>query len=124
MGDDKTTIKWLEEPDDKDYPAAVSYLTLLWPGDQVRDFAKRLEAAPLTRFKSKDIFRASGLSLLGVSSARVEKDRQKIRAGVALSPILLVRDPSHGKVVVADGYHRLCAVYSISEDEWIPCKIV
>jgi hypothetical protein len=123
MGDGKT-IQWLQEPDDKDYPAAASYLALLWPDAQVQDFVKLLQGAPLTRFKSKDIFRASGLSLLGVSSARVEKDRQKIRDGGALSPILLVRDPAHGKVVVADGYHRLCAVYSISEDEWIPCKIV
>ncbi len=36
----------------------------------------------------------------------------------------LVRDVRHGKVVIADGYHRLCAVYTFSEDEWIPCKIV
>jgi len=27
-------------------------------------------------------------------------------------------------VIVADGYHRLCAVYQIDEDAWIPCKIV
>jgi hypothetical protein len=25
--------------------------------------------------------------------------------------------------VVADGYHRLCAVYSFDEDAVIPCKI-
>ena len=25
---------------------------------------------------------------------------------------------------VADGYHRMCAVYTFNEDEWIPCKIV
>ena len=28
------------------------------------------------------------------------------------------------KVVIADGYHRLCAVYSFDEDVLIPCKIV
>jgi hypothetical protein len=27
-------------------------------------------------------------------------------------------------VIIADGYHRLCAVYSIDEDAVIPCKIV
>jgi hypothetical protein len=27
-------------------------------------------------------------------------------------------------VVVADGYHRLCAVYQVDEDAWVPCKIV
>jgi hypothetical protein len=54
----------------------------------------------------------------------VEKDRKKVKEGTALSPILLVRDGRQGKLIIADGYHRLCAVYSISEDEWIPCKIV
>jgi len=29
-----------------------------------------------------------------------------------------------GRVIVADGYHRLCAVYSYDEDAVIPCKIV
>ena len=38
--------------------------------------------------------------------------------------ILLVRDEPHGKVVIADGYHRLCAVYGFDEDAWIDCKIV
>ncbi len=28
-----------------------------------------------------------------------------------------------GKLIVADGYHRLCAVYSIDEDALIPCQI-
>jgi hypothetical protein len=27
-------------------------------------------------------------------------------------------------VVIADGYHRMCAVYSFEEDAIIPCKIV
>jgi hypothetical protein len=28
---------------------------------------------------------------------------------------------SHG--IIADGYHRLCAVYSLDENAVIPCKI-
>ena len=78
----------------------------------------------MSAFKAKDIFRASGLSLLGVSNAHVEKDRRKIESGRELSPLLLVRDEANGKVVVADGYHRLCAVYSFDEDAVVPCKIV
>jgi len=38
--------------------------------------------------------------------------------------ILLVRDKARGRVVIADGYHRLCAVYTFDEDALIPCKIV
>ena len=36
------------------------------------------------------------------------------------------QEGSDGKVPVIDddGYHRLCAVYQINEDELIPCKIV
>jgi len=78
----------------------------------------------MTKFKAKDIFRASGLSLLGVSNYHVEKDRKNIQDGNSLSPILLVRDQQSGKVIIADGYHRLCAVYSFNEDELIPCNIV
>ena len=41
-----------------------------------------------------------------------------------LSPLLLFRDKHSGKLVIADGYHRLCAVYTFDEDAMIPCKIV
>lgn len=117
-------IKWLPEPEAKDYPAAESYLSLLYDPKTVEDITDKLKHTPATRFKAKDIFRASGLSLLGVSNSHVEKDRRKITEGKSLSPILLVRDERHGRVIIADGYHRLCAVYSFDEDESIPCKIV
>ncbi len=117
-------IQWLPEPEEKNYPAAASYLELLYRKERVDLLVAELRKAPLSRFKAKDIFRASGLSLLGVSNSHVEKDREKIKDGKHLSPILLVRDEDHGKVVIADGYHRMCAVYSFDEDEVIPCKIV
>jgi hypothetical protein len=115
---------WLKEVEEHNYPAAVSYLSLLYPPREAKALVKSLRKARYTSFKSKDIFRASGLSLLGVSNARVESDRKKIARQKGLSPILLVRDPVHGKVIVADGYHRLCAVFSVDENAPIPCKIV
>ena len=120
----KVEIKWLSEPEAHDYPAAVAYLTLLYDEKTATTYADKLKLAAVSEFKAKDIFRASGLSLLGVSNAHVEKDQQKIQAGHSLSPLLLVRDSANGKVVIADGYHRLCAVYSCDEDAVIPCKIV
>lgn len=78
----------------------------------------------MTSFKAKDIFRASGLTLLGVSNSHVERNREKVASGKALSPLLLVRDAANARVVIADGYHRLCAMYGIDEDALIPCKIV
>ena len=118
-----SAIEWLKKPDAGNYPAAQSYLALVYEDAKVTKLVQRLRRAPIRRFKAKDIFRASGLSLLGVSNEHVEKDRKKIRAGKPLSPLLLVRDEAHGKVVIADGYHRLCAVYSFDEDAEIPCQI-
>ena len=115
---------WLDAPEDHDFPAAESYLRLIYTPRKAQALVEKLRAAPGTLFKAKDIFRASGLSLLGVSNSHVEKDLRKIRSGVSLSPLLLVRDRRNGRVVVADGYHRLCAVYKHDEDAWIPSRIV
>lgn len=118
-----TEIHWEPEPEEHDYPAAESYLGLFCDQATAKAQVKNLRRAGLSHFKAKDIFRASGLSLLGVSNSHVEKDRRKIAKGTALSPLLLVRDKVAGRVIIADGYHRLCAVYSFDEDALIPCKI-
>jgi hypothetical protein len=123
MKTDPVQIRWLKVPEDHDYPAALSYLKLIFDSKRAKVHVQNLRKAKVTEFKSKDIFRASRLSLLGVSNSHVEKDRKKMLAGKKLSPLLLVRDPRNGKVIIADGYHRMCAVYSIDEDASIPCKI-
>jgi len=115
---------WLPEPEEHNYPAALSYLSLLFDDATTAKYVGQLKTAPMMSFKAKDIFRASGLSLLGVSNLHVDKNRTKIESGRNLSPLLLVRDAANGKVIVADGYHRLCAVYTFAEDALIPCKIV
>ena len=120
----KTKIKCLATPEEEDYLAAESYLSLIYDSKTVAKLSHQLKKAPVSEFKAKDIFRASGLSLLGVSNSHMEKDRKKILAGQALSPLLLVRDPANGKVVIADGYHRMCSVYGFDEYAVIPCKIV
>jgi len=117
-------VRWRTEAEDHNYPAADSYLSLLYDERTARKLVKRLQRAPVAEFKAKDIFRASGLSLLGISNSHVEKDRRRILEGRKLSPLLLVRDGNHGRVVIADGYHRLCSVYMFDEDALIPCKIV
>ena len=120
----KINLKWLPLPEEHDYMAAMSYLSLIYEVAQAKQFVEKLEKAIVVEFKSKDIFRASSLSLLGISNKRVKRDLKKIEKGISLSPILLVRDSINGKVVIADGYHRLCAVYALDEDLMIACKIV
>jgi hypothetical protein len=117
-------IKWLPAMEKHDYPAAESYLQILFGNKRVANLVAKLRKADIVQFKAKDLFRASQLPLLGISNSHIEKDRKKIRKGVPLSPLLLVRDESNVKVIIADGYHRLCAIYEFDEDAWIRCKIV
>jgi hypothetical protein len=124
MAKKKFQVRWLDEPKAGNYPAALSYLTLLYDEKTSKAIVRKLKRARVVDFKSKDIFRASGLSLLGVSNYFVEKDRRKMLEGQALSPILLVRDPTTRRVIVADGYHRMCSVYGFDEEAPICCKIV
>ena len=117
------TVKWLDMVEEHDYPAAASYLNLVYAPTRVFKIISRLRAAKIVEFKAKDIFRASELSLLGVSNSHVMKDTNKIREGKRLSPLLLVRDKSNVKLVIADGYHHLCAIYQYDEDALIRAKI-
>jgi disulfide oxidoreductase YuzD len=118
----KKRIKWLDKPEEHDYDAACDYLSLIT--ENAKDIAEGLKNADMSSFKAKDIFRASTLSLLGISNSHIQKNIRKLKKGKKLSPILLVRDDVNKKVIVADGYHRLCTVYMLDEDAKIPCKIV
>lgn len=123
----KTTtnqIKWLSEPEKQDYPSALSYLSLVFDDPDANLFVDKLKKTTVVLYKAKDLFRASSLSLLGISNKHIKKDIKKIKNDVSLSPLLLVRNSANGKVIIADGYHRLCAVYSVDEDALLPCKIV
>lgn len=117
-------VKWLKEPEAHDYPAALSYLKLVIDEVTALSLIKKLKDGKIGHFKAKDIFRSSQLSLLGVSNSHVKKNLKKIKKGEALSPLLLVVDVKTRKIIIADGYHRLCSAYVLNEDEIIPCKIV
>ncbi len=117
---------WKNEPDEHDFPAAAHYLSLLTDHEDITRIIKRLRAAPTVTYYAKDLLRASELSLLDTKNAHVHVDFHKIQIGEKLSPVLLVRGRlGKGRsLVVADGYHRICASYWVDENEPIPCRIV
>ena len=119
-----TKIIWLTKPGDNDYQASLSYLSLIFDIKSAKKLVKSFKKASMTSFKAKDIFRSSGLSLLGISNGHVEKSTKKLQTGIRLPPLLLVRDDRQRRLIIAEGYHRLCSVYLIDEDANIPCKIV
>jgi hypothetical protein len=117
---------WKSEPEAHDFPAAADYLSLVFAEDAAAAMVEALRAVPLSHRKAKDLLRAGQLPLLDTDSAHVAKDLGKIKSGDRLSPVLLVRGDAGGSVplVVADGYHRICASYHLDENADIPCRIV
>ena len=119
-------VRWLAAPEEHDFPAAASYLSLLAGTDAVGAMIGRFRAGDIGHFKAKDILRAAQLALLEVINPHVASDLAKIAADEPLSPILLVRGDLTGdrQLHIADGYHRVCACYHTDENADIPCIVV
>ncbi len=117
---------WQTEPEAHDFPAAATYLSLLADSDLAAKLVKLLQNAPTSTYEAKDLLRASRLRLLDRDNAHVKGDLDKVKRGEKLSPILLVRGKfMKGRdLVIADGYHRICASYWIDENSPIPCRVV
>lgn len=114
---------WLPEPEDHDFPAALDYLELLFEPEAAAGFVRRLKQVKTIQKKSKDIFRASSLPLLPKDNIHVKENLKKVKNSKKLSPILLVRG-NNDKLIIADGYHRLCCSYYLTEDLEVPCRLV
>ena len=111
---------WLEQPEAHDYIAAMDYLDLLYTEAITEEIVNRLKNSKTIKKKAKDILRASDLPLLPKNNIHVKDNLQKVKKGKKLSPVLLLRD---GKLIIADGYHRVCTIYYLSEDLEMPCRI-
>jgi hypothetical protein len=116
--------RWLDEPEEHDFPAAVSFLTLLFSETAAAVIVDRLRTASASSYKAKDLLRAARLELLPRSDPEVGNDLKKVARGERLSPVLLVRAGGGAPLIVADGFHRICASYHLDEDASIPCRLV
>jgi hypothetical protein len=118
-------VRWLDEPEEKDYAAARSYLSLLVAPGDLDALIGRLRAAPLGEWRAKDVLRAARLPLLGPKqSEEVAEKLAKVRAKEPLSPILIVARGRGSRMQIADGYHRTCAAYLAHEDTFVPGRIL
>jgi hypothetical protein len=117
---------WKARPEAHDFPAALDYLTLLMEEKAAKKLAVQLRKAPTIHKRAKDLLRASRLPLLPRDNLHVAADLKKIKKGKALSPVLLVRGDATRDLplVMADGYHRICASWYRDENIPIACRIV
>ncbi|MEV7184496.1 hypothetical protein [Kitasatospora sp. NPDC093102] len=111
---------WKTDPENHDFPAALDYLELVLEPEAAQQAVERLKSTPTTVKKAKDILRASGLPLLPKENVHVAENIDKVRQGKKLSPVLLVRGQP---LIIADGYHRVCAIYYLSEDLEVPSRL-
>jgi hypothetical protein len=112
--------RWSGQPHAESYSAAANYLKLVFGQDFAREAIKKLRKSRLETFEAKDILRACGDP---PQVTHIEEDCREILDGVKQSPLLLVRNMSTGRVVVADGFHRLCAVFKLDSKAAVPCKL-
>lgn len=117
-------LNWLAEPIEHDYSAAENFLQLFYKPKVCRALVKKLRRAKMSTFSAKDILRASGASLAEIKIFDWSGPMQTINEGKALAPILLVRQDNGAHLIVADGFHRMCALFVQDEQISVPCKIV
>ena len=117
---------WKPDPEEHDFPAAHDFLSLVVSEETAVSLVDALKAATMFQRKAKDLLRASRESLLPRANPHVAADLAKVAAGDKLSPVLLVRGRALDGVplVIADGYHRICASWYLDENEDIPCRVV
>jgi len=120
------TVQWLPKPESHDYQAAEDYLSLIMAPRKAADYRQQLAAAhgDITHRKAKDIPRASQLTLLDDKNKHVAPDLNKVSSGQSLWPILLLRGDDNHPLIIADGYHRVCASYWLDENTDIPCILI
>ena len=119
----KSKVTWEKEAAADDYRAAATYLRLLFDDRTTKKIVAQLRKAPTIEFQAKDILRASQTHLLDRDDGKVHETLKDIKKGKAISPVLLVR--GHGgkgvTLTIADGYHRICAVWHWDDKAPIAC---
>lgn len=118
------TIRWLATPEEKDFEAARSFLSMLLEPMSLGPTVEALRTSPEGNWAAKDILRAAGLpALRPKQSTEVEEKLNKIKAGTPISPVLLVGGIRE-YLVIADGYHRVSAAHRVDEDARVPGRLL
>lgn len=121
----KPKLEWADTAEDEDFDAAAKFLSLRCSEMNAKALVRSLRKSKLVEHAAKDLLRAANLPLLPRDDPHVDNDLKRIQKGKKLAPVLLLRgDIASGvPLVVADGYHRICAVCYFDESAPVPCQI-
>ena len=122
----KKHADWKSRPEEADYDAALSFLSLLLPAAIARRWVAKARRAPRIERVAKDLLRASNLPLLSVDEKHVAEDLKRIHKGKPLSPVIVIQgDLTKSRpFIIADGYHRVCAACHADEDAPVAATLV
>jgi hypothetical protein len=117
---------WLARQQSEDCAHARAYLSLGFAPAAAAALGKAFARAKPVMHPAKDIVRAARITPLPADNARVAQDLKKIAKGKKLPPILLVRGDAARDLplIVADGMHRLSAVWHTDEGADVACVLV
>ncbi|MGJ7917143.1 hypothetical protein ACI48D_16925 [Massilia sp. LXY-6] len=117
-------VQWLDDAVEQDYKAAAHYLSLLDSQKNVDKTVTEMRAAQTIEFKAADLLRAAQLAIPKSDDRPTREQIKRIKNGERISPVLLMRVSGLKKVVIADGFHRVCAAFRLDPDVILHCKLV
>lgn len=115
---------WLPKPQKHDLAAAALFLSLELHEKRVAIALEllRKRRGKTRDFAAKDLLRAADLPPLPADNEGVAAKLTQIRRKEKISPVLLVRR-KRGKLLIADGYHRVSAAHACDESTMVPCVL-
>jgi hypothetical protein len=122
----KSRPRWKKRLEPQDREAALRYLSLQFTQATAQALIDKTRRAPCIEHIAKDLLRASNLPLLTADEKHVAEDLKRIRKGKPLAPVLMIQgDLTRNRpLVIADGYHRICATCHADEDAPVAVVLV
>jgi len=119
-------VNWKDFLDADDLDDAKTQLLLLFGKNDTDQLLGDFQQAENVTWKPKELFYASGRDAAPADDLHVAKVLGEIKAGKALTPVMLVRgDYAEGlPLLFANGWHRACAIEATDIGVDIPCRIV
>jgi hypothetical protein len=117
------SITWQDDAPPSDYEAAGHYLALVDVQKNIDKALADLKAGAIVEYKATDLLRAAQLAVPKADDRPTREQIKRIKRGEPVSPVLLVRVSALKKVIVADGFHRICAAYRIDPDVVLHCRL-
>ena len=113
-----TDPTWADAPTTDDVADAARFLTLLGVDADVA-----FDADP-RHYPAKDLLRAARLPVLPKDNRGVHKWAGRIRDGDVIPPVLLLAGTLDRPLILAEGYHRVCACYLRDEATPVACHLL